>query len=318
MRIDTNTGKDCQVWRFLSDSGEGVMTGYMLFPGVMLLFNDFHMEFFDSAYEPHGNMLAIDHCREGRMEYKAGKDTFSYVTAGDVKLDSRQTHTGRFVFPSGHFHGVTLAFACGRTSTQTKNTAKSGFCGWEGVPTPEEFLQKFSVGQYPVVLRGAENLDRIFSQMYQVPEEIRIPYLKAKVIELLLQLQMLKAPEAEDGQLYFHRSQVEKVKAVHNFLMEHMEEAYTQEEMAKRFNIGLTVMKQCHKFIYGETIGEWLTSYRMMRAADMLTDRTDVSVAQVAGTVGYDSASKFAAAFKRSMGQTPTEYRMNRERTHLS
>ena len=77
-------------------------------------------------------------------------------------------------------------------------------------------------------------------------------------------------------------------------------------------------MKQCHKFIYGETIGEWLTSYRMMRAADMLTDRTDVSVAQVAGTVGYDSASKFAAAFKRSMGQTPTEYRMNRERTHLS
>ena len=77
-------------------------------------------------------------------------------------------------------------------------------------------------------------------------------------------------------------------------------------------------MKQCHKFIYGETIGEWLTSYRMMRAADMLTDRTDVSVAQVAGTVGYDSASKFAAVFKRSMGQTPTEYRMNRERTHLS
>ena len=50
----------------------------------------------------------------------------------------------------------------------------------------------------------------------------------------------------------------------------------------------------------------------------MLTGRTDVSVAELAGTVGYDSASKFAAAFKRSMGQTPTEYRMNRERTHLS
>lgn len=116
----------------------------MLFTGVMLLFNDFHMEFFDSAYELHGNMLA---------------------------------------------------FECGRTSTQTKNTAKSGFCRWEGVPTPEDILQKFSVGQYPVVLRGAENLDRIFFQMYQVPEEIRIPYFKAKVIELLLQLQMLKAPE---------------------------------------------------------------------------------------------------------------------------
>ena len=41
-------------------------------------------------------MLAIDHCREGRMECKAGKDTFSYVTAGNIKLDSRQTHTGEY------------------------------------------------------------------------------------------------------------------------------------------------------------------------------------------------------------------------------
>ena len=38
--------------------------------------------------------------------------------------------------------------------------------------------------------------------MYQVPEEIRIPYLKAKVIELLLQLLLLKAPEASDGLLF--------------------------------------------------------------------------------------------------------------------
>lgn len=33
------------------------------------------------------------------------------------------------------------------------------------------------------------------------------------------------------------------------------------------------------------------------------------AVAEIAGRVGYDSASKFAAAFKAVKGKTPLEYR---------
>ena len=36
-------GGDCRVFQFHSDTGEGIMTQYDLFPGVSLMYNDFHM-----------------------------------------------------------------------------------------------------------------------------------------------------------------------------------------------------------------------------------------------------------------------------------
>lgn len=93
----------CSVYRFCNETGDGTMTCYEIFPGAMLSFNDFHMEYFDSEYVPDRDMFAIDHCREGKMEYVAAENAYAYVGAGDIKMDRRLEHTGRFVFPSRHY-----------------------------------------------------------------------------------------------------------------------------------------------------------------------------------------------------------------------
>ena len=77
----------CRVFQFHSDTGEGIMTQYDLFPGVYLMYNDFHMESYDSVFRTTEDMLCIDYCRQGRMEYPAGPDAYSYVEAGDLKLE---------------------------------------------------------------------------------------------------------------------------------------------------------------------------------------------------------------------------------------
>lgn len=92
----------CRVFQFHSETGEGSMTQYDLFPGVYLMYNDFHMEGYDSAFHATEDMLCIDYCRQGRMEYPAGPDTYSYVEAGDLKLDRRLEHQGHFTFPLSH------------------------------------------------------------------------------------------------------------------------------------------------------------------------------------------------------------------------
>ena len=95
----------CAVWQFRNETGDGTMTAYDVFPGVMLSFNDFHMKHYDSGYVADRNLLVIDHCREGRMEYTAAENSFAYIGAGDMKLDRRKFHTGIFEFPSCHYHG---------------------------------------------------------------------------------------------------------------------------------------------------------------------------------------------------------------------
>ena len=95
----------CAVWQFRNDTGDGTMTVYEVFPGVMLTFNDFHMGSFQSSYVAGRRLFAIDHCREGRMEYSPGDNMLAYTEAGDMKLDLRMQHTGTFIFPSHHPRG---------------------------------------------------------------------------------------------------------------------------------------------------------------------------------------------------------------------
>ena len=136
----------------------------------------------------------------------------------------------------------------------------------------------------------------------KIPEDI-------KIMELLLYLDALELPKEQEERPYYYKTQVEKVKAIQAFLAEHMAENYTQEDLSARFEIPLTGMKNCFKSVYGMSIGAWLTDYRMNRAAEFLRADREKSVAEIAGLVGYDSASKFAIAFRKIMGMSPVEYR---------
>lgn len=75
----------CAVWQFRNETGDGTITTYEIFSGVMLAFNDFHMERYECDFVADRRMLAIDHCREGRMDYAASDNLVAYAAAGDMQ-----------------------------------------------------------------------------------------------------------------------------------------------------------------------------------------------------------------------------------------
>lgn len=295
----------CSVWQFRNETGDGTMTAYDVFPGVILSFNDFHMERYHSSYVPDRRILAIDHCREGRMEYSAGDGRIGCTSAEDMKLDLRRQHTGEFIFPSCHYHGLTVAIDLDIIGQSLSEEVK------DFPVAPEEIITRFSLGAYPRVLHGMKEADHIFGELYRVPEKTRIPYFKVKILELLLYLNAMTVPEDENEQPYFYRTQAEKVRAIRQFLIAHISENYTQEELSRRFDIPMTAMKTCFRSVYGEAIGAWLTGYRMNRAAELLRE-SELSIAEIGSRVGYDNAGKFTVAFKKTMKLTPSEYRRER------
>ena len=60
--------------------------------------------------------------------------------------------------------------------------------------------------------------------------------------------------------------------------------------------------------MFGQSISQYTMYERMKKAAHLLTE-TNLSVLEVANRVGYENQSKFAAAFRRSRGSSPLEYR---------
>ena len=136
------------------------------------------------------------------------------MEAGDLKLDRRLTHTGRFEMPLSHYHGAMISFdmavACKSLPEEVKD-----------FPVDLKALQnKYCRDGYPVVIHKASAIEHIFSELYAVPEQIKRPYFKIKIMELLLYLDALELPEVTEEKTYFYKTQVENVKAIQRFLTE--------------------------------------------------------------------------------------------------
>jgi len=102
--------------------------------------------------------------------------------------------------------------------------------------------------------------------------------------------------------------QVKIIREIHDHLTEHMEQRVTIEELSHRYLINPTTLKTVFKEVYGNSLAAHMKEHRMEKAAALLRE-TDMSVAEIAGQVGYESQSKFTAAFKEQFGQRPTAYR---------
>ena len=102
--------------------------------------------------------------------------------------------------------------------------------------------------------------------------------------------------------------QVKIIREIHDHLTEHMEQRVTIEELSHRYLINPTTLKTVFKEVYGNSLAAHMKEHRMEKAASLLRE-TELSVAEIAGQVGYESQSKFTAAFKEQFGQLPTAYR---------
>jgi transcriptional regulator GlxA family with amidase domain len=68
----------------------------------------------------------------------------------------------------------------------------------------------------------------------------------------------------------------------------------------------------CHSFKaeIGMSVGQYLKALRMKKAGELL-ETTSLSVKQIAAEVGMNDQSHFVRTFKKTYGQTPSEYRQN-------
>lgn len=120
-----------------------------------------------------------------------------------------------------------------------------------------------------------------------------------------------KAPNKPAHKL--SQQDIENLQIVAAYLSDHYAFDIPLERLTQIACMGTTKLKSCFKKYYDCTITEYVQQRRMSQAEYLLA-YTELTVGQVAQTVGYSTSSRFAELFRKSTGLLPLEYRKNAQR----
>ena len=282
-----------------NEDKNAVINSYKVFPGIELIYYDMNLRDYTEQYGKNKKILDIDHCLEGRIEYK-DRDSYYYLSGGDLAVGGRDSDSGQRYYPLGHFKGITV-----RIDLNAAPEDLSVLLDGVSVRT-SELYEKFCSEKGFYVLRGSRSIEHIFSELYEIPENIRKGYCRLKILELMLFLSHTEPKKimADASSL----GRVRLAKDAGTYIAERMEQKVTVSELASHFHVSETQLKNCFKSVYGMSVHAYIREQKMRAAASMLKD-TDIPVLEIAGKYGYDNGSKFAKAFREVMGASPNAYR---------
>ena len=289
-----------------SESG-CLVTEYAILEGMTLVFQDIHEEKLDyggQAPQLPGDLIAIQHCREGRFEGEYPNGECIYMGPGSLAVNLPAWAPAANSFPLRHYHGFYIAILPqAAAASLRKLEAVLGPLGIDlGALTGQ-----LSGRNHLALFARDEAISRQVAAIYAAGRERKAERLRLGVLGLV---QVLCAQEsrAPGPEAYFTREQVRSVKEVRRYLLEHLDEHIPLPELAKRFHLSLTAMKSCFKGVYGQSMGRYLREYRLQAGAERLAE-TEERIIHIAASLGYKNASKFSAAFAARYGMSPGEYR---------
>ena len=275
---------------------------FELYPGIELSFHCWLADHFHIRHCHGVSVLSIDHCRVGRIGWEMKGGLSLYFGNGDLSFHyTDKCSDSKITLPLGYYEGLSVAMDL---PVLQKNMP--GLLGDAGVDARDLCL-KFCGDRETAALPASSRIEHIFSEVYDLPEQMKLPYLKLKCQELLMFLNMAEPPR--ENVLDAHYSeQVSLIREIHDRMTAQPEKRYTIDELAREYLINTAALKSIFKSVYGMPVAAYMKHYRIMKAAGMLRN-SDESIASVARAVGYESQSKFSAAFKDIMKILPTYYR---------
>lgn len=275
---------------------------YELYPGIELSYHDYLGDRFHFCHSHSVSVLSIDHCRYGRIGWEMQGGLSLYFGSGDLSFHlTDKCSDSEISLPLGCYEGLTVSL-----DLDILKEKKPELLSEAGVDICR-LCRKFCGDRETAALPANSRIAHIFSEVYDLPEQMKLPYLKLKCQELLFFLNMTEPSETQILDAHYS-GQIEIIRQIHDIMLAQPERRYTIDELSRQYLINTAALKKVFKSVYGMPIASYMKQYRIRQAAQLLLE-TDESISSIARTVGYESQSKFSAAFKDIMKILPTDYR---------
>lgn len=282
--------------------GKGTFKAYDLFPGVQVTFQSFNT---DEVIEPYcGNkqIIEINHCLRGRVEWEFNRNDFSYIGENEFSISCTKSIPNKFCFPLNIYYGAGVIIDRKRVTEDFYRLLKN-----LSIDLDKITYDKLKLDKIWYTNKASGKISHIFKEIYSAKDDGEIEYFKIKVIELLYFINKLTRNSTAEFKHYSGK-QVNKVKEIRGFLIKNIDKPISLNKISKDNDISLTIFRNVFKHIYGDTPYSYIKKYKMNRAAFLLAT-TEKNINEIAMSLGYLNASKFAEAFKNVIGVLPKEYR---------
>lgn len=278
----------------------GKLETYSLFPGIILAFIDINIIDYDNVFIEEKlpfRVLEINHCSNGRYAYAVGDDEIVYFGKGDLCISIYDLTKTLSDFPLGYYSGLEIFIDVDKANDYIKEYVSD----FDLI----EFYEQLEKSKGYRLVRSNEKIEHVIGEIYDVDDRIKESYFKLKCLELLLFFSITNFTST-DG-LSLSRKQVELIDNVKNNLISDLESKITLDQLADKYHVSKTTLKNCFKEIYGKPIIKWRNEYKLDYACRLI-ESGDYSMSDISKKIGYSSPSKFSKAFKDYIGCSPSDY----------
>ena len=299
--------------------GKGTMTGYILSPHVVVCLVDFACEECPNmmpASQFSGNdivehiknatktnsvprstensdadkWLSINYCIEGRCETDVCVN-FSHTS------DEGYEPPRSFRYPLARYVGIEV-FVC----TEVLNEPEFSL-----LREPDnDVVYTWSQAGPSAIFSGDKELIAQMKRASSAAQSSDWVQAKLAVLEILWTLSRRDYNLAKPRTL-LTPAQLHMAKTAHDLIESSPTQPHDARDIASDMGISATTLNGYFQKIYGMTIASYARRQRIRLAKETLMQGKRVSIA--ACEAGYSNPSKFAAAFKRETGMTPSEFR---------
>ncbi|TVP59972.1 MAG: AraC family transcriptional regulator [Nodularia sp. (in: Bacteria)] len=136
-------------------------------------------------------------------------------------------------------------------------------------------------------------------------------YLESKVLEILA-LMLEQEIELQRGKvcpLSLKHDDLDRIHQAKKILLQRLDNPPSLIELARQVGLNDYTLKRGFRQVFGKTVFSYLHDYRLEQAQQLLA-RSEMKVTEIAGVIGFDSRSYFAAAFRKKFGMGPKAYQM--------
>lgn len=310
--VSVNTNEGYTELILSTKSGNGRIQFVPLFEGVTLAVIEVHSAQWPAPRLPESTPdangpLIINYCIRGRCELMLNDNKSVFLSAGQISLTEKFAQS-QYVYPGGLYEGIEL-FIDPQTARDGVAVLRDHF----GLHI-EELSKRYCrdggtfIAELPV---AAGLLKKLYILQSEENPASKVG-MKTGVIDLLAMLLYDRLLPKEGNPVYYTRFQVEIARQIESLITADLSQSHTVRAFSERFGISEGSVKNYFQGVFGQSISRYTTYKRMVYAAGLL-EKMDMPIIEIAGSVGYESQSKFASAFRREYGTAPGEYRKQKK-----